>query len=335
MKYENLKQTLFPYILSFFLIITCHYTFGQKFGTLKQQVNKIINSRYKIQVWQIRPDYTKNATYQVSIKHAAAGEKGSFYYTAWADTNNDGKPDKEIDRSELITADTKGEWSTWSFNSDYKKVFTGNMWNHSDKLVYNQEGGLLYGYKGLSNSVYYSTEFSGIPNNLKGPSYTNIKITAICNIINEIGITTEEVTNIENVNHQVQVWMLDPEFTIPGTYKIKVKHAYSGTEGSFYIVAWTDTDMDGIPDLKIAESDLNVADETGQWSSYEFNSEYENIYIGTSWEHKKNKTYYRIEQSLKGYSGLSNIMYYSKDFKGIPTQTAIPRYINIKVEIYN
>ncbi|PKP36363.1 MAG: hypothetical protein CVT98_08155, partial [Bacteroidetes bacterium HGW-Bacteroidetes-15] len=148
----------------------------QQVGITDQEVTRIEDTGHYIQLWQVLPEFTRNANYEVKIKHAVTGSKGSFYITAWADTNNDGIPDKEIGRSDLLTASREGDWSSWRFSSSYSRLFVGNTWSQSDEKVYYQTGGTVLGYKGLDNKVFYSRSFNGIPSQSTGPRYTNIKL---------------------------------------------------------------------------------------------------------------------------------------------------------------
>lgn len=148
---------------------------AQEFGIDGQEVSKISNTKHNVQVWEVQPEFTMKAEYEIRIKHAAAGEVGSFYIIAWADTNNDGKPDKEIGRSDLKTASKDGDWSSWNFYSDYNKIYVGNTWKTSEEKMYYQEGGSVDGYTGLSNSVFFSRAYNGIPNQSVSPRFTNIR----------------------------------------------------------------------------------------------------------------------------------------------------------------
>jgi len=100
---------------------------------------------------------------------------GSFYIIAWADTNNDNKPDLEIGRSELMTAEKAGEWSSWEFSSDHNKIFVGNTWKQTNENIY-YDTVKPEGYTGLSSSVYYSRTFEGKPVSVTSPRFTNIKV---------------------------------------------------------------------------------------------------------------------------------------------------------------
>jgi len=64
------------------LIISSSYSgtilFGQTFGITGQEISKIEDTGHQIQLWQVLPEYTKNAKYEISVKHAVAGSQGSF-----------------------------------------------------------------------------------------------------------------------------------------------------------------------------------------------------------------------------------------------------------------
>jgi hypothetical protein len=302
-------------------------------GVTGQEVGKIENTGHQVQVWQVLPEFTKKANYRLSVKHAVAGAKGSFYLIAWADTNKDGKPDKEIGRSQLMTAQNAGEWSSWEFYSDYEKIFIGNTWSQTDEQVYYQQGGSLEGYKGLSSNVFYSRQFNGIPDASTEPRFTNIKLKILSETNSVIGVTDQEVNKIENTSHQVQVWEVLPEFTKKANYRLSVKHALAGAKGSFYLIAWTDTNKDGKPDKEIGRSQLITSQNAGEWSSWEFYSDYEKIFIGNTWSQTDEQVYYQQGGSLEGYKGLSSNVFYSRQFNGIPDASTGSRFTNIKLKI--
>ena len=152
---------------------------AQEFGIVEKEVGNISNTKHNVQVWEVSSEFTKKAEYEIKIKHAVAGEVGSFYIIAWADTNNDGKPDMEVGRSDLKTASKDGEWSSWNFKSDYNRIFVGNTWSSSNEKMYYQIGGTIDGYNGLSNTVYFSRTFNGKPNQSVSPRFTNIKVKII------------------------------------------------------------------------------------------------------------------------------------------------------------
>jgi hypothetical protein len=322
--------------VSFYLLLTAGFIFNvsaQEFGTLGQEVSRISNTGHQVQVWQVLPEYTENASYEVKVKHAVAGKKGSFYIIAWVDTNNDDKPDREIGRSGLKTANQTGEWSSWTFKSDYDKIFVGNTWSQSDEEVYYQSGGSLSGYEGLSTNVYYSRSFNSAPNQITSPRFTNIKVRILNADNTTFGVMGQEVSRISNTGHQVQVWQVLPEFTKNASYEVKVKHAVAGKKGSFYIIAWVDTNNDDKPDREIGRSGLKTANQAGEWSSWTFKSNYSKIFVGNTWSQGDEEVYYQSGGSLPGYEGLSTNVYYSRSFNSAPKQITSPRFTNIKVTV--
>lgn len=304
---------------------------AQEFGITSQDVSKISDTGHNVQLWEVLPDFTKNGTYEVRIKHAVAGNKGSFFITAWADTNNDGIPDLEIGRSELKTATEDGAWSSWQFRSNFSRIFVGNTWNLSDEKVYYQNGGSVDGYTGLSNKVFYSRSFNGKPTQSTSPRFTNIKVKVLGNS-NYFGITKSEVERISDTGHNLQIWEVLPEYTKEGTYEISIKHAVAGDKGSFFITAWADTNNDGIPDVEIGRSALKTAISDGEWSSWTFNSNYPRIFVGNTWNKSDENVYYQSGGSIDGYTGLSNKVFYARSFNGIPSQSTSPRFTNIRVK---
>ena len=145
-------------------------------GVTDQEITNALDTGHHVQVWKIDTNINHSGNYTISVKHAAAGSKGSFYITAWADTDFDGKPDKEIGRSQLMVAQSPGQWSSWSFSSNYQRIFVGNTWSQNDERVYYQSGGTVSGYQGLGNTLYYSRHFNGVPDQSTGPRYTNIRV---------------------------------------------------------------------------------------------------------------------------------------------------------------
>ncbi len=265
---------------------------AQEFGIDEQEVSRVSNTGHNVQIWEVTPPFTKNAEYEINIKHAAAGAVGSFYIIAWADTNNDGKPDKEIGRSDLKTASKDGEWSSWNFKSNYNRIFIGNTWSSSNEKMYYQNGGTVDGYVGLSNTVFYSRVFNGKPSQSTSPRFTNIKVRIIDNAMT-FGITKQEVSRISNTGHNVQIWELTPPFTKNAEYEISIKHAAAGAVGSFYIIAWADTNNDRKPDEEIGRSDLKTASKDGEWSSWNYKSNYNRIFVGNTWSSSNEKMYYQ------------------------------------------
>ena len=328
MKTNRYSQLFF--LLAFLIFVKISN--AQEFGITKQEVSRISNTGHNVQVWEVLQDFTRKGEYAISIKHAVAGEVGSFYIIAWADTNDDGKPDKEIGRSDLKTASKDGEWSSWNFKSDFDRIFVGNTWKTSKEKVYYQNGGKVNGYSGLSKTVFYSRKFNGKPSQSTSPRFTNIKIKIIDQAA-VFGITKQEVSKISNTGHNVQIWEVLQDFSRKGEYEISIKHAVAGEVGAFYIIAWADTNNDGKPDKEIGRSDLKIASKDGEWSFWNFKSDFDRIFVGNTWKTSKEKVYYQNNGKVDGYSGLSKTVFYSRAFNGKPSQSTSPRFTNIKVKM--
>ncbi|MDA3884961.1 MAG: hypothetical protein PF638_05140 [Candidatus Delongbacteria bacterium] len=175
-----MKKNIYSQLFFFFVVlIFVKISNAQEFGITKQEVSRISNTGHNVQIWEVLQDFTKKGEYEVSIKHAVAGEVGAFFIIAWADTNNDGKPDKEIGRSELKIVSKDGDWSSWNFKLDFNRIFVGNTWKTSNEKVYYQNGGKVEGYSGLSNTLFYSRKFNGKPSQSTSPRFTNIKVKLI------------------------------------------------------------------------------------------------------------------------------------------------------------
>jgi len=126
----------------------------------------------------------------VSMAHAEAGPFGAFHYVAYADTDGDGLPDRLIGRSPLVTASAAGDWTDWQFTTDQQVVFVGNAWTNPDTTIYlDQAESDRRGetWRGLSNDVYVSGFFGGVPSwqSPFGPYLTNIRV----NVSNPFGPT--------------------------------------------------------------------------------------------------------------------------------------------------
>lgn len=146
-------------------------------GTISNLVTNIHDVKHKVQCWKIEPSYAKPGRWELSIQHVVMGSRGAFYLTAWTDTNNDGLPDRELDRSELMVAKQHGDWSSWGFTAKSNSIFVGNCWTQRNELVFYQKGNPAPdGYNGLGNVNYYSRQFGTKPNRKATPRYTNIRL---------------------------------------------------------------------------------------------------------------------------------------------------------------
>ncbi|PKL49061.1 MAG: hypothetical protein CVV42_07805 [Candidatus Riflebacteria bacterium HGW-Riflebacteria-2] len=148
-------------------------------GVTTHEIQKIDDTGHNVQVWAVKPEFSRPGKYTISIKHAVAGSHGGFYIIAWADTTGNGIPDREIGRSELKIADMAGEWSSWSFNADAscRKIFVGNTWSQSDEKIFYLMENKLVRYEGLEDKLFFARKFNAVPNKSTQPRYTNIKVT--------------------------------------------------------------------------------------------------------------------------------------------------------------
>ena len=147
-----------------------------------------------------------------------------------------------------------------------------------------------------------------------------------------LGVDPEhEIGNVTQVEQFLQLWMIVPEFSGPGVYRLSIKHGAAGPRGAFYLTAWTDRDGDGLPDTEIAHSKKMTATKAGQWSSWEFTSKVDSIYVGNFWQQRGTLIYYATEKP-SGYRGLSETLYCSKSFRELPHFRATPRFTNMRVQ---
>lgn len=140
-----------------------------------------------------------------------------------------------------------------------------------------------------------------------------------------------EVTQIHTLAHVLQVWMILSEYSQPSRYRMSIKHALAGEEGAFYMTVWTDLNGDGVPDTEIARSAKMIAAADGQWSTWEFVSKANRIYVGNFAENKNTKLYY-AKSTPAGYHGLSTTVCFSRSHRKPPNGKAKPRCTNIRVQ---
>lgn len=153
---------------------------GGKVMGLNGQIANSGTLPHKQQVWKLPPGQG-NRTYSVEMAHPEAGPYGAFHYVAYADINGDSRPDKLIARSPLATATSPGEWTNWQFTTSEPAVFVGNAWNSPDTNVYYDRPPDDYvdqHWSGLSNDVYVSGLFYGVPNRRHryAPYLSNIRV---------------------------------------------------------------------------------------------------------------------------------------------------------------
>jgi hypothetical protein len=132
--------------------------------------------RYNLWVWEVKPEYKTGDKVKVEIAHAAAGEKGGFQIVAYADTDSDGEPDNEIARSEFLTSEQPGAWSSFEFSTPEKTIFVGNTWPaESDTWVFRGDGIWPLQDSPFDGRFYHTIRPGKTVS--AGPSFTNMRIT--------------------------------------------------------------------------------------------------------------------------------------------------------------
>ncbi len=137
-------------------------------------------SDFKLWVWGILPEKKTGETVEVEIAHAAAGREGGFWIVAYADTSGDGKPDREIARSDYLTSEAPAQWSSFTFKTEEERIFVGCTWP-PDTLVYRSSGPWpISGYPFESRGGQYAPLFfhtiSPREARSAGPAITNMRV---------------------------------------------------------------------------------------------------------------------------------------------------------------
>jgi len=137
---------------------------------------------YSLWVWRVLPEKKTGDTVKVKIAHAAEGKQGGFQIVAFADTDGNSKPDREIARSDYLTAQKLGQWSTFEFKTGEKNIFVGCTWPPgSNTWVYRGNGPWpSSGYPfesptGRYDPLFYHT-ISSHEARSAGPAITNMQV---------------------------------------------------------------------------------------------------------------------------------------------------------------
>jgi len=131
--------------------------------------------QYHLWVWGIKPERKTGDRVKVEIAHGAAGEEGGFQIVAYADTDGDSQPDREIARSDFLIGGETGDWSSFEFRTGEEKIFVGNIWPEGKNTQVFRGNGpwpnrdcpfedLFYHYIAPDKKV------------TAGPAYTNMKV---------------------------------------------------------------------------------------------------------------------------------------------------------------
>lgn len=127
---------------------------------------------FDYQLWELNPWKRKSDRMRLEAAHAAPGEEGGFKLVIYADTNEDGRPDRLVLESPYFTAEKKGEWSSWEFSTAERRIFVGMAWPRSSpKTVY-------YERARWPHDLFPETMFYTIGPNaaIAGPVITNLRL---------------------------------------------------------------------------------------------------------------------------------------------------------------
>lgn len=127
---------------------------------------------HNVQAWKIKPEKKKSDNIVLKMAHAASGIEGTFRMVAYADTNNDGTPDKLIAQSPFLEVKEAGSWSTWTFYAKDEVIFVGNMWYGASRIYYDNGS---WPYELLEETMFYSNS-GDIPTLRVAPKITNIMV---------------------------------------------------------------------------------------------------------------------------------------------------------------
>jgi hypothetical protein len=155
---------------------------GKTGAGVAKPVSKTHVMPHRVQVWRaplkriLRKDKEGRRTYRVSMAHPEAGALGEFYYVAYADTDNDGQPDRLIARSPLARATEAGEWTSWSFRTDHERVYVGNALPHARASMYAERIKRKGQWVGLGDRPWVSDTFGAAPAVRGWPFLSNLRI---------------------------------------------------------------------------------------------------------------------------------------------------------------
>ena len=135
--------------------------------------------KHKLQLWKLSSKHFGQGRYIISVKHAAGGELGAFYITAWADTDNDGIPDTEIGHSDKKISDKRGIWSSWECDIPYQEIYVGNYWDNFPQKIYYTSRLAYESWKRIDNTMYFSMKIDNPSFKSISPRYTNIQVQKI------------------------------------------------------------------------------------------------------------------------------------------------------------
>ena len=130
---------------------------------------------YNLWIWAVKPKYRSGSTVRVEAAHAARGRPGGFSIVAFADTDDDGEPDKEIARSGYLAAQAPGTWSEFSFQAADERIFVGTTWPPGAKVLVYRQNGPWPGEDGPLEYLFYHRKGAG-RFHTAGPVFTNMRV---------------------------------------------------------------------------------------------------------------------------------------------------------------
>lgn len=144
------------------------------------------------------------------------------------------------------------------------------------------------------------------------------------------------VTNVMDTKAHGQYWQILPGYAKPGVYMLSMQHAVPGPAGGFHLAALTDKTSDGWPDAELGRSDLMIAEEAGEWSTWTFRADTSSIFVGNFWPQADVQIFYLIGRAPEGTIGLGPTVFFTGDTEKsshpLPTGAVVPRCTNIRVK---
>ncbi len=109
-------------------------------------------------VWEVIPPPEEGTVVVVEMAHARAGEEGAFRFVVYADTEEDGIPDRLVAESTPLQAERPDQWSRWEFTAPGGRIFVGSRWQLGAWVFH---GFPPWPEEGLGETMFYSR--GGVP----------------------------------------------------------------------------------------------------------------------------------------------------------------------------
>ncbi|MFP4054632.1 MAG: hypothetical protein ACLFV7_12295 [Phycisphaerae bacterium] len=135
---------------------------------------------HRVQVWEVtqkrKPRQGQKLGYKVSMAHPQPGRLGEFYYVAYVDEDDDGRPDRLIAHSPAARAAKAGGWTNWSFRTHHERVFVGNAWHRGQTAMYSRKFAEGKNWVGLGGRPWVSDVFGATPMHQTWPFLANLRV---------------------------------------------------------------------------------------------------------------------------------------------------------------